>query len=197
MRAFKKIRLNALIACFLLGCLMTEGLAQDEDSAFDISRVAIQQATRGEDIKPACEENQITVWVMGGVMTQGERLCFDITEPSLKFGPVFMTRVLAKAHGFVPSQGLYDQVFLYDITAHSTKEKIEKRIFDYEEMEFQKFGVLRQKRSREQLISITPGKEYVVFVNTPTDNYWAEFLTRGISSLAALGAIIAAIIVTE
>lgn len=197
MRAFKKIRANTLIACFLLCCLMAESLAQDDDSAFDISRVAIQQATREEDTTPVCEKNQITVWVMGGAMKQGDRLCFDITEPSLKFGPVFMTRVLAKAHGFVPSQGLYDQVFLYDITNPSPKEKIEKRMFDYEEMEFQKFGIFRQKRSKEQLINIAPGKEYVVFINTPTDNYWAEFLTRGISSLAALGAIIAAIIVTD
>lgn len=141
---------------------------------------------------PTCHmATEVSVWVFGGTKNQGQLLCFNAEDNELHYSPVFMTKVFAHSGGFDPTAGLYDQVFLYDMTRwnkNGKRIKPKRRLFDYEEMEFQRMNFLPWCR---QNIEIAPGKEYVVFVKTPATNYWFDLASRTISTGTTLGSLLA------
>lgn len=141
---------------------------------------------------PTCHvETDVSVWVFGGTKQQGQLLCFNAGTKELEYAPVFMTKVFAHSGGFDPNAGLYDQVFLYDMTQinkNGKRVKPKRRLFDYEEMEFQRINFLPWCN---QAIDITPGKEYVVFVKTPATNYWFDLASRTINTGTTLGSLLA------
>lgn len=152
---------------------------------------AEQVHTIAEPTTSRCESDQVTIWLLGGVQKQGTRLCLPATgeeASELRNGPVFFTRVLAQAQGVEPQFGQFDQIYLYDLTS-SSPTHIKKRLFDYNDMEFQWKGIKRSLE-RNQKVEIKGGKEYAVFVNTPADNYWMEIMSKAVSWGTTIGGII-------
>lgn len=156
----------------------------------------VSQQSQAADTKPKdanrlCDaRSQITVWVLGGTRRQGDMLCLNSNEPRLRMGPAFMTRVISQAEGFHEQSGLFDKIFLYQLGRYQWEpeneetpvfypvKKVKHRMFDFQAMEFQTLSIIR---ARHQEIDTSPGREYVVFVKTPANNYWLTLLTQAIS----------------
>ncbi|MEB3287573.1 MAG: hypothetical protein VKJ04_08730 [Vampirovibrionales bacterium] len=164
-----------------------------------VSQNEAQQAMAKADADKAQNSNQdcppahVKVYVLGAARKQ-ELICYPNAEGDS--GDVFMRYVISKADGFETERAIVERIYLFDLDANTHNQKLKKdkkhkkakikRLFDMEEMEFQRLGFIRSKNQTVSLEDKHNG--YVLLVSKPSGSNLLDFLSRTLGIATTFGA---------
>jgi len=150
-------------------------------------------ADKAQNSNQDCPPAHVKVYVLGAARKQ-ELICYPNAEGDS--GDVFMRYVISKADGFETERAIVERLYLFDLDAKTHNQQLKKdkkhkkaeikRLFDMEEMEFQRLGFIRSKNQTVSLEDKHNG--YVLLVSKPSGSNLLDFLSRTLGIATTFGA---------